>query len=198
MKAMMVVAPEWFLEERRRKGVDQWDEMWEGVLHMPPMPNRAHQDLEGCMETWLRHFWVPISGGKCYHQINVASYGGWPDDYRIPDVVLLTPDRFHIDRNEYFEGGPTVVVEIRSRGDESYEKFGFYASLDVLEIWVIDRDTRRPEIHRLQGSSYIEIPPDSAGHLPSTVTNVRLWISPEGELAMQLGSDPATLRELPY
>ena len=26
--------------------------------------------------------------------------------HRIPDLALLTPDRFHIDRNEYFEGAP--------------------------------------------------------------------------------------------
>jgi Uma2 family endonuclease len=59
----------------------------------------------------------------------VAPPGGWPDNHRIPDLVLLTPARFAIDRNEYFEGAPDVVVEIRSPGDESYEKRDFYAAL---------------------------------------------------------------------
>jgi len=38
---------------RKRSGADRWDEMWEGVLHMPPMPNRDHQDLEGSLESRL-------------------------------------------------------------------------------------------------------------------------------------------------
>ena len=31
---------------RKRTGADRWDEMWEGVLHMPPMPNRV------CPRAW--------------------------------------------------------------------------------------------------------------------------------------------------
>ncbi len=34
MKAVMASVPEHILEWRRRTGADQWDEMWEGVLHM--------------------------------------------------------------------------------------------------------------------------------------------------------------------
>ena len=82
----------------------------------------------------------------------MASPGGWPDDYRIPDLVLLTPERFQIDRDEYFDGAPTVVVEIRSRGDETIEKLPFYAKIGVPEVWIIDRDTKTPEIHVLRGS----------------------------------------------
>ena len=73
MKVVMAQAPEVLLAKRKNTGADQWDEMWKGVLHMPPAPNRTHQDLEGGLEMWLRHFWVPVSHGKVYHQINVAS-----------------------------------------------------------------------------------------------------------------------------
>jgi len=128
--------------------------MWEGVLHVPPMPNRFQQDLEGSFETYLRFFWAPHSKAKVYHQINLASIGGWPNNYRIPDLVLLKPERFAIDRNEYFEGAPTVVVEIRSPSDESYEKLPFYAQLGVPEVWIIDRDSGEPEIHVLKGKGY--------------------------------------------
>ena len=197
MKAIMANVPERLLDERRRTGVDRWDEMWEGVLHMPPMPNRDHQDLEGAMETWLRQFWVPTSGGKCYHQINVASDGGWPNDYRIPDLVLLTPDRFSIDRNVYFEGGPDVVVEIRSPDDETYEKFAFYGKLNVLEIWVIERDTLRPELYSCRAGKYDKVAPDSAGRLQSAVTGVRLSRSETGKLVMELAASDESRREVP-
>jgi Uma2 family endonuclease len=185
------------MELRRRNGADRWDEMWDGVLHMPPMPNRRHQDLEWAIEAWLRQFWVPCSGGKCYHQINVASLGGWPRNYRIPDVVLLTPDRFGIDKDEYFEGGPTVVVEIRTAGDETYQKFDFYAAIGVSEVWVVDRDTRRPEVYQLQGSGYEAVAADAAGCLASRATGVSLGASPQGQLTLQLAGNPASLRELP-
>ena len=45
---MRAVVPEiepGILDWRRRTGADRWDEMWDGVLHMPPMPNRSHQEL---------------------------------------------------------------------------------------------------------------------------------------------------------
>ena len=55
----------------------------------------------------------------------------WTKNYRIPDLVLLTPDRFHIDKCDYMAGAPLVCVEIFSPDDESYEKLPFYASLGV-------------------------------------------------------------------
>src|ERR1044072_4845989 len=109
MKAVMATVPPDILEWRRRTGADQWDEMWEGVLHMAPSPNRDHQDFEGALEAWLRLNWAGPNGCRVYHQINVAQPGTWPKNYRVPDLVLLTPKRFHIDCNEYFEGGPDAV-----------------------------------------------------------------------------------------
>ena len=58
MKAVMANVPEHILAWRRRTGADQWDEMWEGVLHMAPSPNRDHQDFEGALEFWLRLHWA--------------------------------------------------------------------------------------------------------------------------------------------
>ncbi len=46
MCAVMAEVPADFLHERRQRGADIWDEMWEGVLHMPPAPNIEHQDFE--------------------------------------------------------------------------------------------------------------------------------------------------------
>jgi hypothetical protein len=46
MKAVMSEVPADLLAWRKRTGADRWDEMWEGVLHMPPMPNLEHQELE--------------------------------------------------------------------------------------------------------------------------------------------------------
>jgi len=198
MKGVMAEVPSDIIESRRRTGADHWDEMWEGVLHMPPMPNRDHQDLEWMLETWLRTQWAVPRGNRVYHQINLAAPGGWPDkNYRIPDLVLLTPDRFDIDHNEYFEGAPTVVVEIRSPGDETYEKLPFYAELRVPEVWVIDRDTREPEVRVFRGNGYIEQAPGTDGWIHSAATGIELRAADPRKVALRITGDETTRQDLP-
>jgi Uma2 family endonuclease len=197
MKAVMPEVPQHVLQWRKRTGADQWDEMWEGVLHMPPAPNREQPELEGDVEAWLRVNWSRPRGNKVYHQINLASEGGWTTNYRIPDLVLLTPDRFHIDHNEYFEGAPTVVVEIHSAGDEAYDKMPFYAKLGVPEVWIIDRDTRVPEVFLLEGDRYERQAPDAEGWIPSVATGIQLRAHAAERLALQITGDPGTLGIVP-
>lgn len=199
VKAVMADVPEWVLAQRRRTGADIWDEMWEGVLHMPPMPTRKHQEFEGELETWLRMNWARPNGNKVYHQINVASVGGWPSNYRIPDLVLLTPAEFHIDHDEYFEGAPLVVVEIRSPRDESHEKLDFYARLGVPEVWIIDRDARSPEVHRLQQDTgeYQVVAHDSDGWVHSAATGIMMKATDDPFLAIMVIGDEETFAELP-
>jgi Uma2 family endonuclease len=193
---MSQVPPE-ILNWRKRTGSDQWDEMWNGVLHMVPAPNREHQDFEWALEAFLRARWARPRKCKVYHDINVASPGGWPHDYRIPDLVLLTPDRFSIDRNEYFEGAPAVVVEIRSEGDETYEKLDFYAAIGVPEVWIVDRDTRSPQIHVIEGDRYREKTPEASGWLRSDLTGIEMQQASGDKLSLRLADDPSSVEELP-
>ena len=197
MRAILPEIPPGLLEWRHLTGADKWDEMWEGVLHMPPMANREHQDFEFAIEAFLRLHWAPASGGRVYHGINVASLGGWPNNYRIPDVVLLTPARFAIDRNEYFEGGPDVVVEIRSPRDESYEKLKFYASLGVREVWIIDRDSKIPEIYTLANGEYELQPTGANGWILSAATGIELRPADNGKLAIRPAGNEAQRQDLP-
>ncbi len=185
MKAVILDLPASFLEQRRRQGADQWDERWDGVLHMPAAPNREHQNLEGELEGWLRLYWARPSGSRGYHQINLALPGGWPDDYRIPDLILVMPDRFQIDCNEYFEGPPTAVVEIHSPGDESYEKLGFYEALGVPEVWIIHRDTQSVEIWSRIGQQLTARKPTADGWLDSPATGLRLRTVRENRLEIE-------------
>jgi len=196
MRAVMSDVPQHILDQRARTGADRWDEMWEGELHMPPMPNREHQDLAKFLLIWLETHWAAPNGNRVHQQINVASSGGWPNDYRIPDIVLLTPDRFEIDRNEYFEGAPTVVIEIHSPGDETIEKMPFYAKLGVPEVWIIDRDTKVPEVHVLQEGDYQQQSPGRDGWLRSAATGVWLRAETERKLTIQLGEDEGTKQVL--
>ncbi len=197
MKTCLRDVPQQLIEWRKRTGADMWDEMWEGVLHMPPVPNREHQDFQFLLEMWLWTFWAQPRGNRVHHEINLASVGGWPSNYRTADLLLLTPDRFAIDRNEYFEGPPTVVVEIRSPDDESYETLPFYATLGVPEVWIIDRDSKAPEVYLLAAGGYQRQSPGADGWLKSAATQVQLRSEHGGKLAIQLADDQATGRLLP-
>jgi Uma2 family endonuclease len=164
---------------------------------MAPSPNRDHQDIEGALESWLRENWAKPISGRVYHQINVAEAGTWPDNYRIPDLVLLTPARFHIDRNEYFDGGPDAVVEIHSPDDEAYEKLEFYAMVGVREAWIIDRDTKRPEVFELVGNELVPQEAGAEGWLKSSVANVEFRATADEKLEIRIVGRNETLARLP-
>ena len=197
MRAVMPAVPPDILAWRKRTGADRWDEMWEGVLHMPPAPNREHQEFEWSLETYLRLHWARPRGAKVYHQINVAAPGGWPHNYRIPDLVLLTPERFDIDHNEYFEGAPDVVVEIHSAGDESYDKLPFYAELGIPEVWIIDRDRKEPELYVLQAGHYERQMAGDDRWALSAATGIELRAGRPGKLDIRLAGHATTQEELP-
>ena len=180
--------------------IAQRDEVWEGVLHTSPEPNYAHQDFEGSLEFWLRNHWGRPRRAKVLHRINLALPGAgssWVDNYRIPDLVLLTRDRFSINCDSHFEGGPEVVIEIRSPNDESEEKLPFYAQLGILEVWIIDRDTKSIDLHVLTGDSYVDQAAEHDGWHRSPFTGIEMRTGQSGKFAIRLRGDDATREELP-
>ncbi|MEU6698179.1 Uma2 family endonuclease [Pseudonocardia sp. NPDC046786] len=53
--------------------------------------------------------------------------------------------------------GRRSVVEIRSPGDETYEKIEFYAAAGVRELLVVHPDDRRAEVFRAVGSRLLPV-----------------------------------------
>jgi hypothetical protein len=178
----------------------QRDEIWEGVLHMSPEPDREHQDFEGGLESWLRFNWGRPRRAKVYHRINLALPGAgssWINNFLIPDLVLLTKARYSIDHRTHFEGGPEVVVEIRSPHDESEDKPPFYAGLGILEVWIIDRDTKEIDLYTLSGDSYIRQLARGDGWTVSPFTSIEMRIGRPGKMLIRMNGDDATREELP-
>jgi Uma2 family endonuclease len=197
MRAVIADMPKHWLAERTNSKAAQWDEMWEGVLHVPPMPNRLHQRFNRDLQAFLQANWAVPLGAQVDQEVNLTTpedEGHWTLNYRIPDLVLLTPDRFHIDKVEYMAGPPLVVVEIRSPRDETYEKFPFYAGLGVPEVWVFDRDTRAPEVYALAaGPAYRPVAADAAGWLVSPATGVAFRHAGGARVAVRVGAAAAEL-----
>ena len=201
MRAVISQMPKHWVEERKNSEAAQWDEMWNGVLHMPPMPNRHHQNIALDLAIYLKTHWVKDSTGRVHQEVNLTTpedEAAWTLNYRIPDLVLLDPPRFGIDKIEYMVGAPLVVVEIASPGDETYDKFPFYAGLGVPEVWVIHRDSRTPELHVLSPArTYDLTPPGEGGWFKSPATGVEFRQTRPGKLWVRLCGDDATAAELP-
>lgn len=131
--------PAAWLAERSRLGLDRRDEVWEGVLHVVPAPSTGHQRLEIGLVGAL----APAAarcGLEVLAEVNLIPVGesAW-EDYRVPDIVVFRPE---LDVGRAVEGPASLVVEIRSPGDESLAKLGFYERVGVGEVLVVDRDTK--------------------------------------------------------
>jgi Uma2 family endonuclease len=178
MRAVLVHVTDQELADRRAKGLDRRDEMWDGVVHMTPAPSLEHQRILDRLIEFLAPHLRTDGRGRLFSGINVFRNDA---NYRIPDLTFVAAGREHVLHEDGVRGeGPDAVIEIRSPHDETYEKFAFYASLHVREVVVIDRDTKRPELYRLAGSQYVALQQDDRGWLRSEAMDVR-FRSLEGE-----------------
>ena len=76
------------LERRRRLGIDRFDEVWEGVLHMVPAPHSAHGKLDRRVARLLDAP-AQAAGLEASGPVNI----GRPEDYRVLMRLPLTPTR---------------------------------------------------------------------------------------------------------
>lgn len=175
MKALIVHLRERDLADRRAKGLDRWDEMWEGVLHMTPAPSLEHQQMLARMIEFLGPRLRESRRGTLVPGVNVFRDSAADRDYRIPDLTFVAAGREHVLQPDGIRGeGPDAVIEIRSPEDETNEKLPFFATLTIIEVIVCDRDTKQPQIFRLAGAEYEVMPADREGWVVSTVLGVRL------------------------
>ena len=135
MRALMLEPPPELLEERRRKGLDRWDEVWDGVIHMVPPPSRWHQSLEKAFILVLE----PLVRLQNLEFIQESGLYRSDQNYRVPDLMVFRPEHWS-DRG--VESHAEVVIELLSPHDESREKLPFYESLGVNEVFLIDPGTR--------------------------------------------------------
>lgn len=56
-KAVIAEMPKRWIEERKNSDAAQWDEMWYGVLHMPPMPSGMNRDFAD-LHCHLKRTWA--------------------------------------------------------------------------------------------------------------------------------------------
>ena len=125
MRALMLEPPPEMFEERRRKGLDRWDEVWDGVIHMLPPPSRWHQSLERALIEVL----APLSRSRGLELLQESGLFRGDQNYRVPDLMVFRPEHGS-DRG--VESHAEVVIELLSPQDESREKLPFYESLGYI------------------------------------------------------------------
>jgi Uma2 family endonuclease len=136
----MLEVPQALLDERRARGADRWDEMWKGELHMVPPPSAQHQAVGTALVVAL----APVAAARGL----VATYEtglfrpGVDDDYKVADQLYARPE---LRSERGIEGGASLVVEILSPNDETYQKLDWYADVGVGEVLVIEPETRAVE-----------------------------------------------------
>ena len=136
--------------ERKSSGADRFDEVWNGVYVMNPMPNDQHQQLVNRFSAIFQDAidWPGI--GDVRPGVNVSnSLENWRQNYRVPDVAVFLKEGAAQNHDEFWFGGPDFAVEIVSTDDRTREKIPFYAEVGVRELLIVDRDPWRAEFLRL-------------------------------------------------
>ena len=134
-----------WLEERRAKGLDGFDEVWEGQYVVSPMARSSHGMLDQQVAVLLDPL-ARASGLVGSGPVNI----GEPDDYRVPDRVWLRSAQVAI-----YVPTAALVVEIVSPHDRSRQKLGFYAARGVDEVLLVDPGPRSVELYGREGDRMV-------------------------------------------
>ncbi len=173
------------IEDRRARGLDRWDEVWNGVYIIITQPTDEHQDLVGGLTAVLYDLVQRTRRGKVRPGVNVSDRRhDWKENYRCPDVVVYLQTNPAENRGAFWYGGPDLAVEIVSPGDRTRDKLEFYAAVETRELLIVDRDPWGLELYRLvdgelqlTGRSTPDAP--EALHCESVSLTFRLVAAPE-------------------
>lgn len=180
----MLDVPQSLLDERRRTGIDVFDEEWEGELHMVPPPSGEHQLLGGRIFAVLNTL-AEARGLLAFYETGLYRVGV-ERDYRVPDQTYARPEQLS---RRGIEGGAPLVVEIRSPGDETYAKLDWYAAQGVGEVVVIEPDTRAVELFSLRGNRFVLVQASAEGvHIASVSVTALTVAGPLLRLSWEAGA----------
>ena len=145
------------LSDRRAKGLDRWDEVWEGVYVMAPYPNNEHQVIQAKLVTILQTVVGWDGGDEVCAGVNVSDREvDWRENFRCPDVALFLRGTRAQNRGAFWLGGPDFAIDIVSPEESSRDKLEFYAKVGVRELLIVDRAPWQLEFYRLAGNQLVQ------------------------------------------
>jgi Uma2 family endonuclease len=173
------------IAERRASGADRWDEVWEGVYILIPMPDDEHQGLVQRLSTILDTVIGYSGAGLVRPGVNISDRDDdWLRNFRCPDVVVFLQGTAAENRGTHWYGGPDFAVEVVSAGDRTWDKLPFYESVGARELLVLDREPWSLELYRLQEGRLQRVgvsTPDDPRELRSEVVPLSFRLQPGPE-----------------
>lgn len=134
---------------RRKTGASRWDEVWDKVYVMSPLPNLQHQQLVGRIYAALAGLIDATGRGQVFPGVNVSDQPKhWKRNYRCPDVAVYLNENPAENCGTHWYGGPDLAVEVVSPGEDPHAKLGFYAKVKTRELLVVHRDPWKLELLR--------------------------------------------------
>jgi Uma2 family endonuclease len=184
MDLVVIDPPADLIAERQRLGLDVFDEVWDGEYHMVPGPSGEHQRIGGELFVAL-HPIVRSAGLLLRYEFNLIppDEPGWRD-FRVPDLVVCRDD-VYAERGAI--GPASLVVEIRSPGDESFRKLPFYERLGVGEVLIIERDTKAVRRWANGLGGLVETSSDVDGRHTLDCLPVSIWTERESLIVLADG-----------
>jgi len=126
------------LAERERLGLDSRDEVRVGVLHMNPPPSNEHSRVQHELFLLLHGLAGPL-GSDVRMELGLfdPAYAA-PFNFRVPDIAVFDPAVATV---RGADGPASLVVEVRSPGDRSFEKLPYFDAMGVGEMLIAHRDS---------------------------------------------------------
>jgi Uma2 family endonuclease len=132
-------------------------EFADGRLEFLPMPTEIHEAIVQFLLFALHDFVEKRKLGKVYS--NGIRLRIRPRKLRLPDIIFLNKDHFHVRHNRAWDGADLVMEVVsddpKDRARDYETKLGDYAEAKVAEYWIIDPDRQRVVVHRLDGDRYV-------------------------------------------
>lgn len=131
-------------------------ELANGRLEFLPMPTEIHEAL-------IQFLYMALYGYVDQHTLGKVYCSGIrvrirPGKVRLPDVVFLYKDHYHLRHNRVWDGADIVMEVVsddpRDRERDYQEKLVDYAEANVAEYWIVDPERRVVIVHQLRNNKY--------------------------------------------
>jgi len=128
-------------------------EIIDGELFVTPSPRVDHQRCVGRLHLLLAPFVRDRALGEVL--LGPTDVVFEPRNVCVPDLIVVANDRGGLVTEMNVQGSPTLVIEVLSDArHDRVRKRAIYERFGVPEYWIVDPDSDRVDVYRLDGGGY--------------------------------------------
>lgn len=145
----------WSVEEYLALNGNRLVEFSNGIVEVLGMPTMIHQLIVGYLHAMLQAFAALQKGGTAlFAPFRIRL---WDEKFRQPDVMFMRAEHAARMSNEFWDGAD-LVMEVLSDDDQrrdTHTKRFEYARAGIPEYWLVDPQSSRITVLRLDGQHYV-------------------------------------------